>query len=104
MSLCRIVCKSLSLYEVVKSLLVFESKVNEHANQLKTRMKNAQALHANNLQRQFAPAVPAVPSGIKMRAAPIAPALAASRAQPSPSLRTPLEPEAFLVFFNSLSL
>ena len=90
--------------------MVFESKVNEHANQLKTFMKNAQAMHANNLKklgdfkRQFAPAVPAVPSGIKRRAEPIAPALAASRAKLSPSLRTPLEPEAFLVFFNSLSL
>ena len=90
--------------------MVFESKVNEHANQLKTFMKKTQL--KNNLKkfgkfkRQFAQAKlhPSVPSGIKMRAAPIAPALAASRAQPSPSLRTPLEPEAFLVFFNSLSL
>ena len=90
--------------------MVFESKVIEPADRMKTLMKTARLKNSlkrlRAFKRQFAQAKlhPSVPSGIKMRAAPIAPALAASRAQPSPSLRTPLEPEAFLVFFNSLSL
>ena len=89
--------------------MVFESKVNEPADRMKNALKTARLKHGlkrlGEFKKQFAPKQPpAVLSGIKRRAEPIAPALAASRVKPSPSLRTPLEPEAFFVFFNSLSL